>query len=106
MRKWAMNLHLMKSSWWAFALVSLLTGLIVLFFRPAGILRRTLRPHPLLNAAFVGDLAAMLVALCTNDSGVVMAAVGMLYLSAPILLLIQAERDTEAAPVKAAAKAG
>lgn len=103
-RKWSMNLYLMQSSWWAFALASLLTVVIVVFFRPAGILRRTLRTHPLLNAAFVGNLAAMLVALCTNDSGVVMAAVGILYLAAPLLLLIQAERDKELAPAKAAAK--
>ncbi|MHB9108849.1 MAG: hypothetical protein ACYDCO_17500 [Armatimonadota bacterium] len=103
-RKWSMNLHLMQSSWWAFALASLLTVVIVVFFRPAGILRRALRPHPLLNAAFVGNLAAMLVALCTNDSGVVMAAVGILYLAAPLLLLIQAKRDKEFAPAKAAAE--
>jgi len=103
-RKWSMNLYLMQSSWWAVALASLLTVVIVVFFRPAGILRRTLRSHPLLNAAFVGDLAAMLVALCTNDSGVVMAAVGMLYLAAPLLLLILAERDKELTPVKSVAK--
>jgi len=101
-RKWSMNLYLMQSSWWALALASLLTVVIVVFFRPSGILRQTLRPHPLLNAAFIGDLAAMLVGLCTNDSGVVMASVGMLYLSAPILLLIQAERDTEPAAAKTA----
>lgn len=103
-RKWSMNLYLLKSSWWALALASLLAGIIVVFFRPAGILRQTLRSHPLLNAAFVGNLAAMMVALCTNDSGVVMAAVGMLYLSAPLLLLIQAEREEEEAVVKTSAQ--
>jgi len=103
-RKWSMNLHLLQSWWWAPALGGLLTLIVVIFFRPAAILRETLRSHPLLNAAFVGNLAAMLVALCTNDSGVVMAAVGMIYLVMPILLLIQVERDGEEAPVKVGAK--
>jgi len=92
-RKWSMNLHLLQGWWWAPALGGLLAVIVAVFFRPADILREALRSHPLLNAAFAGNLAAMLVALCTNDSGVVMAAVGMIYLVAPLLLLIQAERD-------------
>jgi len=91
-RKWAMNFKLIRSSWWAFALASMTVGLLALAYRPIDVVRRTLSPHPALNAGFIGILAAMCVALLTNDSGVVMAATGLLYLVFPLMLLVENDR--------------
>lgn len=86
-RKWAMNLRLVKSSVWTVAFVSLVLGSGLLLFRPVGIVRRVLRAHPLLNAGFLGIVIGLIAAMLTNDSGVAMAATGMLYLAAPLMLL-------------------
>lgn len=89
LRKWEMNLHIIERAWWGIALVAAAAVILALRNRHAGLLRRALAPYPLLSAAFAGNLAAMLVALFTNDSGVVMAAVGLLFLFGPLLLLMQ-----------------
>ncbi|MHB9025734.1 MAG: hypothetical protein ACYC7E_16460 [Armatimonadota bacterium] len=91
-RKWAMNWRLVQSSWWAFALASMSVGALALAYRPINALHRTLSTHPALNASFLGILVAMSVALLTNDSGVVMAATGLLYLVFPLMMLIEGAR--------------
>ena len=88
-RKWEMNLRIIERAWWGIALIAAVVVFLMLRYRHADLLRRTLTPYPLLSAAFTGTLAAMLVALFTNDSGVVMAAVGFLFLFGPLLLLMQ-----------------
>ena len=90
-RKWTMNLRLMRYSIWTYAFVSLLFSLLVLVFRPVGFVHRTLQKHPLLNAGFMGIAVGMVFGLLTNDSGISMAATGLLYLTVPLLLLSMAE---------------
>lgn len=91
-RKWMMNLQLIRYSFWAIALGSLCTVLIVLAYRPIGAVRNALSGHTLLNAGFTGILVGMVVAFLTNDSGVVMAATGLLYLAFPLILMVEAAR--------------
>ena len=99
-RKWSMNLRLIRSSVWTVALVSLIVGLAVLFCRPMGILKRTLGKHPALNAGFMGILVGAIVAMLTNDSGVAMAATSFLYLAMPLMLMVKIEMDTAPAPLE------
>ncbi|HEX2949852.1 MAG TPA: hypothetical protein VHV83_09860, partial [Armatimonadota bacterium] len=87
-RKWSMNIRLIRSSLWTYALLSLLISLVILFYRPVGIIKGTLRKHPLLNAGFKGIIIGMVVALLTNDSGIAMAATGLLYLAIPLILMV------------------
>lgn len=92
-RKWSMNLRLMRYSVWTFVLLSVIIGLAVLFWRPVGILKDILRKHPLMNAGFMGILAGVIVAMVTNDSGIAMAATGSMYLGLPLMFLVQVEME-------------
>lgn len=92
-RKWSVNLHLMRYSIWTHAFISLIIGFAVLFYRPMDIVRRTLRKHPLMNAGFMGILVSTIVAMLTNDSGVVMAATALLYLTVPLMFMAKVEAD-------------
>ncbi|HUV05934.1 MAG TPA: hypothetical protein VMX94_12620 [Armatimonadota bacterium] len=104
-RKWSMNLRLIRSSVWTVALVSLIIGLAVLFCRPVGILKRTLGKHPAMNAGFMGILFGAIVAMLTNDSGVATAATSLLYLAMPLMLMVKAEIDAAPAERVAASHA-
>lgn len=96
LRKWQMNLNLIRYSRWAIALESLCFGLIALCYRPFDTLRQTLADHCFLNAGFSGILAFAAIGLVTNDAGVVLAATGLLYLVFPLILLVEGKRGTEA----------
>lgn len=90
-RKWSMNLRLMKYSVWIHFVYIFIIGLLVLFHRPVGVLQRTLSMHPAMNAGFAGILTGVVVAMLTNDSGVAMAATALLYLAPPLFMMVKAE---------------
>lgn len=92
-RKWSMNLRLMKYSVWIHFVYIFIIGLLVLFHRPVGALQRTLSRHPAMNAGFTGILTGVVVAMLTNDSGVAMAATALLYLAPPLFMMVKAEMD-------------
>ena len=87
-RKWQMNLRLIQYSLWAYVLVSLGFGIAVVSARPISLVRDAVRAYPILNAGFVGIFVGMMVAFIVNDTGVVMAATGILFLTLPLLLLV------------------
>jgi|GEM_PF-1244112 len=94
-RKWSMNMRLMRSSIWTYALISLLVSLLIILYRPVGIVQQTMRDHPFLNAGLLGILASMFVGLLVNDSGVSMAATGLLFLTAPMLLMVMEKMSAQ-----------
>ena len=94
LRKWDMNYKLIRYSRWAIVLESLIFGLIVLSYRPVQAVRAVLSKHRAVNAGFVGILTSTITGLLTNDSGVVLAAIGLLYLAFPLILMVESERDT------------
>ena len=91
LRKWAMNFRLVYLTFWALALLSLIVGIGVVSYRPVGMVRFVLRDHPILNAGLLGILLGMTIGFFTNDSGVVMAATGLIYLAFPLMLLVLRE---------------
>lgn len=44
-------------------------------------------------------IASMVVAFVTNDSGVVMAATGLLYLALPLILVVESARGKKSDPL-------
>jgi len=78
-------------TFWALALASLIVGIGVVTYRPVGMIRYVLRDHPIMNAGFLAILLGMSIGFFTNDSGVVMAATGFIYLAFPLMLLVLRE---------------
>ena len=87
-RKWQMNLRLIQYSLWAYVLISLAIGIAVISSRPISLVRNAVQQYPILNAGLVGIFIGMMVAFLVNDTGVVMAATGILFLTLPMLLLV------------------
>lgn len=94
-RKWSMNLRLIKYSVWVHFVYIFIIGLAILFHRPVGVLQRTLSRHPALNAGFMGILIGVIVAMLTNDSGIAMAATALLYLAPPLFMMVRQEMADE-----------
>ncbi len=87
-RKAAMNWRLIRYSIWSRAFVAFLGLLAVLFFYPVGVLRRLKQEQPFLINLMAGGLAGAITALLVNDSGVVAAAMVLLYTGPPMLVVI------------------
>jgi len=87
-RKIQMNLRLIRYSVWSRAFVTLVGLLVVLIFYPVGILKRLKKEQPHLVICAVAALAGAVTALLTNDSGVVAAALVLLYVAPPVLITI------------------
>ncbi len=83
-RKLTMNWRLIRYSIWSRALIVLLGVMVVLCFYPVGVLKHLYRQHPeMLQVSAAGGIGA-LAALLTNDSGVVAAALMLLYTVLPL----------------------
>ncbi len=91
-RKLALNWKLVRMTVWGWAFFGPLAALTVLLYVPRGLLRRVLSRFPRLAAGLAGAVAAGLVALVTNDSGVVAAAAALAAPAALVLALAVEER--------------
>ncbi|HHX86586.1 MAG TPA: hypothetical protein GX693_00225, partial [Firmicutes bacterium] len=87
-RKLTMNWRLIRYSIWSRALVVLLGSMIVLFFYPVGVLKLLYRQRPEMLQVSVAGGAGALAALLTNDSGVVAAALVLLYTVPPLWISV------------------
>lgn len=86
-RKAAMNARLFRYSQWSRAFVVFILVLVVLFWRPRGVLAQVRSRFPLLSAGFPGIIAGSITAFLLNDSGVVAGATTLLYAGVPVILL-------------------
>ncbi len=86
-RKLLMNYKLIRYSTWTWALLAIITALVILFRWPVGILKEIFRRHRYLYSGFIGGIVGALAAFVFNDSGVVAAAMSMLPISIPLILL-------------------
>lgn len=87
-RKVSVNLRLLRLTFWSRAfLVSLLVA-AVLLFHPFRLVRKLLTRHRYTGLAVRGALLASLVALATNDSGVVAAATLLIPVVTVLLYLM------------------
>ncbi|UUZ83026.1 hypothetical protein LJK88_03380 [Paenibacillus sp. P26] len=87
LRKLQMNLHLIRVSAWSKVLLTGLAVLTVLVLRPKGRFRRWEERYPYLMHGCYANVIGTLAALVLNDSGIVAAAVMIVYSSIPPLLL-------------------
>ena len=92
-RKWAMNLALIKRSVWTYALASLGIGLAVLFWRAMDNIRSALSCRRLMNAGLAGIVVTCVVGFAVNDSGISLAATAMPYLAIPLMFIVQADQS-------------
>ncbi len=88
LRKINMNWRLIRYSIWSRAFVTLLGLLVVMFFYPIGILKRLKEEQPHLINGAAAALAGSATALLANDSGIVAAAMVLLYAAPPVLITI------------------
>ncbi len=92
-RKISMNLRVMGVTIWSRVLLIALGILGVLFYRPIGLLKRLATKYPSLLSSWSGIIAACIVGFMVNDSGVVMAATCIIYLTTSILYLLLTDRE-------------
>ncbi len=86
-RKAAMSLKLIRYTVWTRALFAFLGAVALLWVRPVGLARRLMNAHPGFASSLAASLVAAAVAVLANDSGVVAAALLMLYPSLVLLYL-------------------
>ncbi|HSW09734.1 MAG TPA: hypothetical protein VLK32_02400 [Bacillota bacterium] len=90
-RKVDINLRLIRHTIWSRLFLGLLAGVMVLRYRPPGVVKRILAANPCLAEGLGGILLGALVALAANDSGVVAAATTALYATATLSYLVVGE---------------
>ncbi|QXM05977.1 hypothetical protein [Crassaminicella indica] len=86
-RKISMNIRLIGITIWSKVLMSAIAILATLFYRPVGIFYRLTNLYPNLSIGWSGIVMACIVAFFVNDSGVVAAATGIIFLAMSILYL-------------------
>ncbi|MEJ6950026.1 hypothetical protein [Natronospora cellulosivora (SeqCode)] len=84
-RKLSMNLKLLRWTIWTRVLLAMIIYLFFLIKRPGPQLKKFFLANPYLKAAISGALAASLLTMFVNDSGVVAAATILFY---PIMTLL------------------
>lgn len=86
-RKAAMNLKLIRYTVWTRALLAFLAAVALLWVRPVGLAKKLMKANPGFASALGASLFSAGVAIVTNDSGVVAAALLMMYPSLVLLYL-------------------
>lgn len=100
-RKAATNLRVLTTTNWSFVLMGVLLFLGYMRWRPQGDFAATLRENPAFSAALTALLSAGAVAYLTEDSGIVIPALMLVYVGAGILYLMigrlafQSKTDSE-----------
>lgn len=86
-RKLLMNYKLIRYSNWTLALIAIMAVLGMLFSWPVGILKQIFRRYRYLYFGFVAGIIGTAAAFLFNDSGVVAAAISMIPIGMPLILL-------------------
>lgn len=86
-RKLSMNYKLIKYSIWTWALIAIIAALGLLFRWPVGILKEIFRKHKYLYFGFISGIIGTLAAFAFNDSGVVAAAMFMIPVTIPLIIM-------------------
>ncbi|WP_449240284.1 hypothetical protein [Desulfoscipio gibsoniae] len=87
-RKVSMNIKLIKYTIWSRVFLASLASLIILFYRPVGVMQQVFVRYADIYKGFIGVAAASITALIFNDSGIVAAATAMIYGAPPLLYLV------------------
>lgn len=84
-RKLLMNYKLIKYSIWSRVLLTLIGVLLILFFKPVGVLSEISKKHTYIRICFISTIIGSILALIFNDSGIVAAATIMSFVG-PMLI--------------------
>lgn len=87
-RKMSMNLRLIRYTIWTRVFLAFFTAMIVLLYRPIGVLKEVIREYPKTAGALAAAVFGSITALLANDSGIVAAATAMIYAAPPAMLLV------------------
>lgn len=87
-RKISMNLRIMGSTIWSKVLLSAIVVLGILFYRPIGWVKKISIKYPKLAIGWSGIIVACIIGFVANDSGIVVAATSVIFLTSTILYLI------------------
>ncbi len=87
-RKLTMNLKLIRYTIWSWVFIVILLVISLLVYRPVGAMMRLRQEKPYIVKGFGGIIAAALVGLVINDSGIVAASTTSIYLVVIIILLM------------------
>jgi len=87
-RKISMNLRLMGATIWSKVLLSAIAVLSILFYKPVGWFRKISTKYPKLAIGWSGIIIACIIGFAVNDSGTVMAATSVIFLTSTMLYLI------------------
>lgn len=96
-RKAETNLRVLMHTNWSFILIGMLAFIGFMRWHPRGEFARTLEENPHYSAAMAAALLGGLAAYFTEDSGIVIPALIMLYVGAGILYLMTARLSAQLA---------
>lgn len=99
-RKLSMNIKLIKYTIWSRVFLASLASLVILFYRPIGVMQRIFSRYTDMYIGFIGVITASIVALIFNDSGVVAAATAMIFGAPPLLYLVICSQHSEMPKLK------
>lgn len=94
-RKAETNLRVLTRTNWSYLLFVILGLLAYMRARPQGVFRGTLEAYPAFAAAMTAGLAGGLFGYLTEDSGIVIPALVMLYVGGAALYLMLGRRELE-----------
>lgn len=87
-RKIARNIYLIRYTIWSPTFIVSFATLLFLIYRPVGVLKDVLERYPFMAYGFKSSIVASIVAFLANDSGVVAAAMAMIYVAPFLIILI------------------
>jgi hypothetical protein len=91
-RKFSMNIKLIKYTIWSRVFLLGLTALFIIFYKPMDMIKKIKKKYPYIASGILGILIGSLLALISNDSGIVAAATMMVYAVAPLIHIAQIEK--------------
>ncbi len=94
-RKAETNMRILTRTNWSYLLIAVVGFLAFMRWRPQGDFAETLRENPAFSAAMAGCLAGGAVAYVTEDSGIVIPALMVLYVGTAILYLMLGRLERE-----------
>ncbi|MEW6173589.1 MAG: hypothetical protein AB1510_11085 [Bacillota bacterium] len=90
-RKMSMNFKLFRYTIWSRILAAGIGGLLLLFYRPIGVMRVFRCRYPYLFTGFIGVVVTAVAAFLFNDSGTVAAAMATIFGIPPLLYIFLKE---------------
>jgi hypothetical protein len=98
-RKAATNIRVFAATRWVYVLVVVLGLLAFMRWRPQGEFAGALQANPNLGSAITSVLGAGLVAFFTEDSGIIIPAIMLIWVGAGILYVMLAGVESRSGPV-------